>query len=411
MKWLLSLVLIGFSSLCHAQGWQLVPQASEEMVRRLPLYISEAEPKLTLTASQVSPPRVLASVHLVNGNIQCSSTVIGDKSDPEVLIITCRHCVQGHIGGWYTFHNPTGTPFQAQLIAVSDSADLSLFKAKSSDVIAAVKVAETWGPKVEQFNIGYPSGRGPRVKRISWGGDLGENTWGFQKLDNEYFGPGDSGGGVFAENDLMGVAWGYGGYPIDATKTSYIVDFVNTNAPKTLCRHWRRQCPPGGCQPPNTAPPPPSGGGWQPNPNVPIVPPPAPPPPGSNIPSPAPDPIVTLQNQVNSLEATVIALQNKPSVSGAPGPAGTNGTNGTNGKDGANGKDVDSTTLSTIQQQITALQGEAKNHGGSITSMQQQLQAMQNLSGHIKGVIMYDPATGQSQFVQGGSAPAAKKGK
>lgn len=50
---------------------------------------------------------------------------------------------------------------------------------------------------------------------------------------------------------------------------------------------------------------------------------------------------------------------------GDPGQNGTNGTDGTNGKDGANGKDVDPTTVTNLQNEITALQDQINGQWNS----------------------------------------------
>lgn len=381
---------------------QSVPKDIIRQIDELP-FESGADYPIEVSASAIThtPKEVLASVHMRNGGTSCSGTVVGDVAkDPEVLVVSCAHCVQGHIGGDVLFHNPVPQSyFYAKLVAYDRDHDLSLFTAKSKDVLGSVKVAWKWDKGAETTVCGYPGGRGPNYSHMTYQGSEGyvngnmrRTSWQFHRDPGAVFAGGSSGCGVFVGGELYGVCTHTGDGEVLSSNCKEVAQFISAHE---VGRH-RWGCPPGGCPPPGQPPgqpgaPPPPPDGWQPNPNVPVTPPAQPPgvapaPPEAPLPpQPGPsgkdgppgpagkDGIPGTPGPAGAAgPAGPAGKDGVPGKDGLPGPPGKDGVNGTNGKDGAAGKDADPTAITNLQQQITVLQQQVQSMTVTINNLTQQ---------------------------------------
>jgi hypothetical protein len=399
-----------------ATGYDSIEAVPKDIIRQideLP-FESGADYPIEVSASAIThtPKEVLASVHMRNGGTSCSGTVVGDAvKDPEVLVVSCAHCVQGHIGGDVLFHNPVPQSyFYAKLVAYDREHDLSLFTAKSKEVLGSVKVAWKWDKGAETTVCGYPGGRGPNYSHMTYQGSEGyvnghmrRTSWQFHHDPGAVFAGGSSGCGVFVGGELYGVCTHAGDGDVLSSNCKEVAQFISAHE---VGRH-RWGCPPGGCPPPGYpnqpnqpgAPPPPPDG-WQPNPNVPVTPPVQPPgtapaPPEAPLP-PQPGPAGKDGAPGSQGPPGPAGTPGTPGPAGAvgpPGPAGLPGPPGTNGKDGApgvagqvgppgpagpagpagkDGAGVDPAALTVLQQQVTVLQQQVQNLTAVVNNLSQQ---------------------------------------
>lgn len=148
----------------------------------------------------------------------CSGTVIASEGGKS-LVVTCAHCFRsadrrratdpgGHPVAGYSVCPPGNAPCLAvRLVAVDEVADLALLSVDAA--LPAVRVAHARpvaGAEVQHWGISS----GPAQGVVLYMSDRATDgpTLTFRSSLSSI--PGDSGAGVFANNELVAVNWGYG---------------------------------------------------------------------------------------------------------------------------------------------------------------------------------------------------------
>lgn len=290
--------------------------------------------------AQVDAPNahLWASVRISNGGTG-SGTIIS----PDGFGVTCGHLFRGVIGGQFTVAFADGGECQGTLLyhRLGGDQDIALFSIPKDQVRGYTPVAEN-PPAGEVRAVGYPGGQGPTLVRSAYvGHHPGRDKWQFA----QYINNGQSGGGIFQGNYLVGVMVeknrGVQGEPGD----------VCTAVPlPTIVRALEAQCGPDGCSPGGAL-----GRIFTPRPNVPLGNPPRgngqipPAAPRDDLPGPAEEPLVPVPtkptppvnndrlDKIEKLLAEIAARKPEPGPKGDQGPAGERGPIGPSGPKGEPG--------------------------------------------------------------------------
>ncbi len=160
---------------------------------------------LLFAAAFASERTLLSSVQVRNGESCCSGTIIG-MGDSEACAVGASHCFLGRIGGEFDLRVGEQT-VKATLLAVDPGKDLALWKFPAAVVKQSVSVAESFG-KGSVSAIGFTAcSETPILKSLTFRKQFvweGRNVNEFA-VNSGKFGPGDSGGGIFVNDQLVGV--------------------------------------------------------------------------------------------------------------------------------------------------------------------------------------------------------------
>ena len=155
---------------------------------------------------QKTPNHVLASVNIYNGEVQGSGTVIS-QGEKFSALLSAAHNFKGVIDGEFWVYYPDGTYTKAKLLAIDRERDLVVAKVDSSTILAHSYIPN----KIvdgEISGVGYTGGQGPNYRKLvynkSYYNDKNKYMWEFG-VENGPFWDGDSGGGVFIDEALVGV--------------------------------------------------------------------------------------------------------------------------------------------------------------------------------------------------------------
>lgn len=156
----------------------------------------------------ITPDRVLASVLILNGESQGSGTIIS-KGSHYSLILTTAHIFNDKTEGKFWIYFPDGSYSQANLIVVDKDRDLALGAVKSQDILTHSYVPPTIDKSIKKMiGVGYTGGKGPHVKDLKFIGSyynsLKKFTWEIAVTEGPFWN-GDSGGGIFVDQALIGV--------------------------------------------------------------------------------------------------------------------------------------------------------------------------------------------------------------
>lgn len=156
----------------------------------------------------ITPDRVLASVLILNSESQGSGTIIS-KGSKYSLILTTAHIFNGKAEGNFWIYFPDGSYSQANLIVVDKDRDLALGAVKSQDILTHSYVPPAIDKSIKNMiGVGYTGGKGPHVKDLyfvgSYYNSLKKFTWEITVTEGPFWN-GDSGGGVFVDQALIGV--------------------------------------------------------------------------------------------------------------------------------------------------------------------------------------------------------------
>jgi len=220
---------------------------------------------------QKTPNHVLASVNIFNGDVQGSGTIIS-VGEEKAALLTTAHCFKGVIGGKFWIYYPDGTYTEATLVAYDKRRDLALATVDAKTVLSHSFVPESLPKGYDLTGCGFTNGRGPIFKELKYECQIREQDgtylWRMNVTRGE-FSSGDSGGGIFMDDALIGVtnSRNYcGAVRLYAAPHKVVVDFLKANsAALSGCGDW-------------TVPPPQRYGGptddapplWKPSPNIPI---------------------------------------------------------------------------------------------------------------------------------------------
>lgn len=158
---------------------------------------------------QVAPRSVLSSIKILVGDKTGSGTVIA-KGEEFGTLLTCAHVFAGsEIGQTFWVYFPDGTYTKGTLTAKSDKTDLAIATIPADTVLATTAVPPEM-PKGDIKLVGYTGGEGPMYRAVTYQ-DQSEGMW-RMNLANSSAEKGDSGGGVFQQNQLIGVATAKSGW-------------------------------------------------------------------------------------------------------------------------------------------------------------------------------------------------------
>ena len=221
---------------------------------------------------QRTPNHVLASVILMNGDLQGSGTIIS-KGPKKAALLTTAHNFKGNIGGKFWIYYVDGTYTEATLLAIDRSRDLAIASVDSSTILTHAYVPSALLKEGDLTGCGFTNGRGPIFKTLAYQRQFRESNgriiW-QMRVKSGTFSSGDSGGGVFQGDALIGVpnSRNYcGSNSLYACPHHEIVKFLNEHSSVLAgCGSW--SVAPEGQYGATNADAPPL---WKPTPNVPIV--------------------------------------------------------------------------------------------------------------------------------------------
>jgi len=176
------------------------------------LVISQLTPKQTEMRVPVSgknqnvPNHVLASVNLLNGDIQGSGTIIS-KGDRGAILLTAAHNFRGNVGGLFWVYYPDGTYTKASLLAFDRERDLAVATVDPNTIIAHSFVPKKLPSEGNFSGCGYTNGEGPNYRILTYNYTY-KNNKNRVMWDMTAIGPfwnGDSGSGVFMGESCVGV--------------------------------------------------------------------------------------------------------------------------------------------------------------------------------------------------------------
>jgi hypothetical protein len=303
---------------------------------------------------QVDAPNapLWASVLLRNG-VQGSGTII----TPEGLGVTCGHLFRGTIGGKFDCYVPAGgsefTRCEATLLyhRLGNDEDIALFSIPREFVRGYCPVPDTDPPPGQVRAVGYPQAIGPTLVLSDYVDQYpGRDRWRF----NQHINNGQSGGGIFQGNYLVGVMVEKNvGLPGQPGNVCHAIPL------KTIVETLQTQCGPNGCLP--------GLGAFRPQarPNRPLGQPPLgnghipPAAPRDDAPGPVEEPLVPVPQpkpaddsrlaKIEKLLAELAARKPEPGPQGEPGPEGKQGPRGEPGPQGEPGKDCDPTFAARLE--------------------------------------------------------------
>jgi hypothetical protein len=224
---------------------------------------------------QTTPAHILASVNIFNGSIQGSGTVIS-KGKNKAAILTAAHNFSGKVGGDFFVYYPDGTYTKATLIAHDPTRDLALASVDADTIIEHSYVPDKIAETGILSGVGYTGGQGPNYRTLSYTSayynSSNRRMWEMNVTAGPFW-DGDSGGGVFQNEAIIGVtsqrdslvSIGNNTYVrrMYACSHSEIVSFLNENKKALMdCGDWseKPELKYSGDGPPL----------WKPTPNVPI---------------------------------------------------------------------------------------------------------------------------------------------
>lgn len=241
---------------------------------RTPINYEPQPPRVPTSGTlQDTPNCALASILIYNGRLQGSGTVIS-KGDQYAAILTAAHNFKGKVGGDFWVYYPDGTYTKAILLAHDTKRDLALARVAVDTIVGHVYVPKEMTE--DRFSaVGYTNGQGPNFKDVTYRGHCINNhkkrMWSLQVTSGDLWN-GDSGGGVFLGNALVGVTSERDAYTYQQGQTyknmyacafEEIIQFLQEN--KLLlagCGDWT--------QPPEAAAVADAPPLWRPNPNIPL---------------------------------------------------------------------------------------------------------------------------------------------
>lgn len=229
----------------------------------------------TAGTTQTTPNHILASVNIFNGQIQGSGTVIS-KGKARAAVLSAAHNFKGKIGGNFYVYYPDGTYTEATLLALDPGRDLAVASVDADTILAHSYVPEKFGDTGTLSGVGYTGGQGPNYRTLTYTSAYyntsNRRMWEMNVTKGPFW-DGDSGGGVFLDEALIGLtsqrdALVYAGNNtyvrrMYAVSHGEIVAFLNENkAALADCGDWtvRPEARFAGDGPPL----------WKPSPNVPI---------------------------------------------------------------------------------------------------------------------------------------------
>lgn len=225
----------------------------------------------TSSRLQHTPSYILASVNIYNGTLQGSGTVIS-QGTKHALIVSAAHNFIGNIGGNFWVYYPDGSYTEGTLLAVDRKRDLALARVSADSIIECAYVPEKM-VEGQLSGVGYTKGQGPNLKRLKYSGAhynaSKKYMWNLNVLGGTFW-DGDSGGGIFVDNALVGVTSQRDAVlegranNLYACSHSELVAFLNENKQNDIeCGDWRVVR--AASTTPSNLPP-----LWKPNSNVPI---------------------------------------------------------------------------------------------------------------------------------------------
>ena len=156
--------------------------------------------------TQKTPERILASVNILNGDIQGSGTVIS-SGEKGALVLSAAHNFKGILGGEFWVYFPDGTYTKGTLLAHDPTRDLAVARVDSDTILGRSYVPREM-PKGNLNGTGYTGGVGPKYRNLGYNSVYRNQhsrvMWNLSVL-NGTFHDGDSGGAVFAGEALIGV--------------------------------------------------------------------------------------------------------------------------------------------------------------------------------------------------------------
>lgn len=277
---------------------------------------------------------------------QGSAVLIGDR-DGLPVAVTCYHCIKSYhlaVQGTARLRLRTATAnHPATLIAIWPDADLALVTAAGpGDLPEPAEIIETTSAANVEL-IGFPAGRFCRLKaRIKARSRRGE------LIADQPAAQGQSGGGLFAGQQLAGIVWGTMPDSSVATSGQQVAHFARLFKVRVKVR-TRGIVPPA---------PPPASSLVGPAPESPMQNPGADASGSPSVPGEPrnpwyPDPVL---NQLKTLTDRLTAIEAKV---GQPGPAGPPGPTGPPGKD-APQNNADSGQLSGLAKRLAALESRGQ---------------------------------------------------
>lgn len=279
------------------------------------------------------------------------------------VVVTNRH-VAGRVGAKAKVYFPGRRDYTSGVcVAVDSRADLAAVAIVAREDTPFVPVADA-PPAVRSrvFQVGYPRGVGPKEREATYLGKRGRT--GAADVFGVGFSPisGDSGSGIFSDNELVGVLWGGGAGEASIVGHSDLKRFFD-NEITAYCQRWGRICPPRRPpsqppkQPPDIRPP------GKPDAKPPYAP-----------PMPAPDVAALISAEMGKLRAELAAMlkdvQGKPGPQGLPGRDGLDGLPGKQGPEGPPGKltapdPVLAAEVAAIRAELARQQEFLRNLSGS----------------------------------------------
>lgn len=175
----------------------------------LPLDICYKKSRIDVSSKfPVTSDRVLSSVLILDGKNQGSGTIIS-KGKTYSLLLTVAHIFNGKIKGDFWIYFPDGSYTQASLLIVDNGRDLALAAVKSEDILSHSYVPSTITADIKEMTgIGYTESKGPHVKDLSFKGSFYNEQKRFiweMAVVNGPLWNGDSGGGLFVNEALIGI--------------------------------------------------------------------------------------------------------------------------------------------------------------------------------------------------------------
>ncbi len=220
---------------------------------------------------QKSSASVLASVNIYNGSIQGSGTIIS-KGPTKALLLSAAHNFQNEVGSRFWVYYVDGTYTVGTLIAIDHQRDLAVAWVPSETIIDRSHIPSKISQQGILSGVGYTGGQGPNYRELSFNNCVvnhyNKSMWNFSVVKGPFW-DGDSGGGVFADDALIGVTVERDKYRNQCNRLysishQEILNFLNENKSQLKdCGDYMQSSP---VQVAKINSPP----SWSPKPNVPI---------------------------------------------------------------------------------------------------------------------------------------------
>lgn len=162
----------------------------------------------TSGTSQMTPNHILASVNIFNGQIQGSGTVIS-KGKTRAAVLSAAHNFKGKVGGTFYVYYPDGTYTEATLLAIDHGRDLAVASVDADTILAHSYIPERIADAGTLSGVGYTGGQGPNYRTVTYTSAYyntsNRRMWEMNVTKGPFW-DGDSGGGVFLDEALIGLA-------------------------------------------------------------------------------------------------------------------------------------------------------------------------------------------------------------